>query len=122
MSRLTTPRPFLKWVGGKGQLVDQLLERAPAHFGAYHEPFLGGGAFFFALYRAGRIRSAFLTDLNWELVDAFRAVRDETNAVLDRLATFRHTEKFFYNLRKRDPKRMVLANRAARMIFLIKTC
>ena len=75
-----------------------------------------------ALYREERIRSAFLTDLNWELIDTFTAVRDETDAVLNRLSTFRHTEKFFYTLRKRNPKRMVLANRAARMIFLNKTC
>ncbi len=122
MAQLSIPRPFLKWVGGKGQIVDQLIQRAPTQFGAYHEPFLGGGAFFFGLYRAGRIRQAYLTDVNSELIDTFRAVRDETDAVLARLETFRHTEKFFYALRKRNPKRMIPANRAARMIFLNKTC
>lgn len=122
MAQLSIPRPFLKWVGGKGQIIDKLIARAPAQFGAYHEPFLGGGALFFGLYRAELIRHAFLTDVNWELIDTFRAVRDETDAVLDRLAKFRHTERFFYNLRKRNPRRMVLANRAARMIFLNKTC
>lgn len=122
MSHLITPRPFLKWVGGKGQLVSQLIERAPAQFSTYHEPFMGGGAFFFALYRAQRIEKAYLSDLNTELVDAYTAVRDQTDAVLARLASFRHTEKFFYALRKRNPQRMILVNRAARMIFLNKTC
>lgn len=122
MSHHTIPRPFLKWVGGKGQLVGQLIERTPAQFGAYHEPFMGGGAFFFALYRAQRIRTAFLSDINTELVDAYTAVRDETEAVIERLAKFRHTEKFFYTQRKRNPWRMIRPNRAARMIFLNKTC
>lgn len=122
MGQLVIPRPFLKWVGGKSQLADQLLERIPAQFGAYHEPFVGGGALFFALYRAGLIHKAYLSDANRELIDAYIAVRDHTDEILDRLAKYRHTEKFFYQLRERNPWRMRLPNRAARMIFLNKTC
>ena len=122
MGRLTTPRPFLKWVGGKGQLAEQLMACLPPEFGAYHEPFLGGGAFFFALYRKGLISKGYLSDINWELIDTYTAVRDNTDAVLARLSTFRHTKNFFYNLRARDPRRMKLVNRAARMIYLNKTC
>ena len=122
MARLVTPRPFLKWVGGKGQLADRLMDCLPPQFGAYHEPFLGGGAFFFSLYREGLISKGFLSDINWELIDAYTAVRDSTDAVLARLATFRHTETFFYELRAKNPRRMKLVNRAARMIYLNKTC
>lgn len=117
-----TPRPFLKWVGGKGQLLDELIDRTPRRFGAYHEPFLGGGAFYFALQRMGRIEEAHLGDLNWELIDTFRSVRDKPDAVLKRLAKFRHTETFYYDMRRKNPKRMKPVNRAARMIFLNKTC
>ncbi len=121
MSRIT-PRPFLKWVGGKGQLLNKLIERTPPRFGAYHEPFLGGGAFYFALQRMGRIREAHLADLNWELIDTFRSVRDQPDQILARLETFRHTETFFYDMRRKNPRRMKPVNRAARMIFLNKTC
>ena len=117
-----TPRPFLKWVGGKGQLLGELIERAPQRFGAYHEPFLGGGAFFFALQRMGRVRQAHLADLNWELIGTYQAVRDTPDAILKRMEKFRHTETFFYEMRRKNPKRMNAVNRAARMIFLNKTC
>ncbi len=121
MGRIT-PRPFLKWVGGKGQLLNKLVERTPPRFGVYHEPFLGGGAFYFALQRMGRIQEAHLADLNWELIDTFQAVRDHPEAILARLEKFRYTETFFYNMRRKNPKRMKPVNRAARMIFLNKTC
>ncbi|MGB1253296.1 MAG: DNA adenine methylase, partial [Candidatus Promineifilaceae bacterium] len=91
-------------------------------FGAYHEPFLGGGAFFFALYREGLISKGYLSDINAELIDAYTVVRDCTDELLARLATFRHTETFFYGLRAKNPRRMTLINRAARMIYLNKTC
>lgn len=121
MGRIT-PRPFLKWVGGKGQLLNELTTRTPHGFGAYHEPFLGGGAFYFALQRMGRINEAHLADLNWELIDTFRVVRDQPEEILERLEKFRHTETFYYNMRRKNPKRMKPVNRAARMIFLNKTC
>ena len=49
-------RPFIKWAGGKGQLLPELTQRLPGHFGRYHEPFVGGGALFFHLHSAGRLR------------------------------------------------------------------
>lgn len=78
--------------------------------------------FFFALYRAGKIQNARLSDLNAELIDTYTAVRDSAETILDRLATFPHTENFFYKMRAKNPKRMILPNRAARMIYLNKTC
>ena len=115
------PRPFLKWAGGKTQLVDELTRRLPANFGAYHEPFIGGGALFFALYRAGRIRRAILSDLNAELIDTYTAIRDCVVQVIQRLARFPHAKDFYYQLRSQNPAELDLPARAARMIYLNKT-
>ena len=115
------PRPFLKWAGGKTQLLDALMARMPAHFRAYHEPFLGGGALFFALHRAGRLTRAFLSDSNAELIDAYIAIRDHADEVIALLARYPHDEAFYYDLRAQDPWRLSLPERAARMIYLNKT-
>ncbi len=115
------PRPFLKWAGGKTQLLDALMARMPAAFRAYHEPFLGGGALFFALHRAGRLTRAFLSDSNAELIDAYIAIRDHAEEVIALLAGYPHDRDFYYALRAQDPWRLSLPERAARMIYLNKT-
>ncbi len=117
----SVPRPFLKWAGGKTQLVDELTRRMPAYFGNYHEPFLGGGALFFKLYREGRIRHAVISDLNAELVDTYIAIRDHVDDVIGLLSKFPHDKDFYYRLRSQDPAKMELPKRAARMIYLNKT-
>ncbi len=115
------PRPFLKWAGGKTQLLDALMARMPAAFRAYHEPFLGGGALFFALHRAGKLTRAFLSDSNAELIDAYIAIRDHAEEVIALLAGYPHDRDFYYALRAQDPWRLSLPERAARMIYLNKT-
>ena len=122
MARLSTPRPFVKWVGGKRQLLKELVQRIPQHFGAYHEPFVGGGALFFELYRSKRISKAVISDMNAELIDTYIAIRDYVEDVTGILATYPHNEDFFYNLRAEDPWEMDIPHRAARMIYLNKTC
>lgn len=117
----SVPRPFLKWAGGKTQLVDELTRRMPAYFINYHEPFIGGGALFFKLYRESRIHHAVISDLNAELVDTYIAIRDHVDEVIDLLSGFPHNEHFYYRLRSQDPGEMDLPNRAARMIYLNKT-
>ncbi|NPA90293.1 MAG: DNA adenine methylase [Chloroflexi bacterium] len=116
------PRPFLKWAGGKTSLLPILLETAPPQFGTYYEPFLGGGAFFFALYRAGRIRRAVLGDINQELMDTYQALKVQVDAVISLLDTYPHDRTFYYTLRDQDPWTLSLPARAARMIYLNKTC
>jgi len=115
------PRPFLKWAGGKTQLLDALMARMPARFRTYHEPFLGGGALFFGLYRAGTLNHAFLSDSNAELIDTYIAVRDHADEVIARLGRYPHDEAFYYALRAQDPWQLSLPERAARMIYLNKT-
>ena len=120
-----TPRPFLKWVGGKRQLLSELVRAVDSTdaFRRYHEPFLGGGALFFALARTGRLkRPSHLSDGNPNLIDAYVAIRDQVDAVIDLLTKHReyHNEKYFYAVRSNVPQG--LAERAARIIYLNKTC
>ncbi len=115
------PRPFLKWAGGKTQLLDALMHRKPPTYAAYHEPFLGGGALFFGLYRAHALTKVFLSDSNRELIDAYIAVRDHVDEIIELLSEYPHEEAFYYELRAKDPWKLSLPERAARMIYLNKT-
>ena len=120
-----TPRPFLKWLGGKRQLLTELLEavRAVGTFRHYFEPFLGGGALFFALARMGYLLNrANLSDRNPNLIDAYTGVRDHVDEVVDILTyhQLRHSEEHYYTVRANVPRD--LPNRAARIIYLNKTC
>ena len=85
-------KPFIKWQGSKQRLTDQLLARAPKTFGSYFEPFLGGGALFFALAP----ERAFLSDLNQSLVTTFQTVRDDPEGLMRRLDVM-------LSLHKEDP-------------------
>lgn len=96
------PRPFVKWAGGKRQLLPVLTESAPKDFDTYHEPFVGGGALFFALVAAGRVQKAVLSDNNLRLVRTWRAVRDSVDEVMARLAEMPNTLEFFTATKKVD--------------------
>ena len=115
------PHPFLKWAGGKTQLVGELKERKPPSFNAYHEPFVGSGALFFKLFRDRLIQRASISDLNSELIDAYIAVRDQVDSVIGLLSEYPHNEDFYYSLRAKNPQELDLPARAARMIYLNKT-
>jgi DNA adenine methylase len=80
-------QPFLKWAGGKRQLLPELRRFYPADFGAYHEPFLGSGAVFFDLLQLGRLEGhrVVLSDTNPDVVGCCRALRDGTDAVITHL-------------------------------------
>lgn len=116
------PGPFIKWVGGKGRLLAQLEELMPSQYEGYHEPFVGGGAMFFHL----RPRQASLSDLNERLVTTYRAVRDDVDGVIERLAEHRrnHCATHFYECRQRFNARHELdeADAAALFVYLNKTC
>jgi len=120
------PHPFLKWVGGKGQLLAALMERvrAAGDFGRYHEPFVGGGALFFEMHRAGVLgpKHARLSDNNPRLIEAYRAVQTEPESLIKLLADHEaaHNEQYYYEMRATVPDTPV--ERAARIIYLNKTC
>lgn len=122
MKKQGTPRPFIKWVGGKRQLLKDLTKRLPKNIDTYHEPFVGGGALFFELHRSNRFKNAIISDTNAELIDTYIAIRDHVENVIKLLATYPHNESFFYALRADDPLQMDIEHRAARMIYLNKTC
>ncbi len=118
-------RPFVKWVGGKRSIIEPLLARLPARMDAYYEPFLGGGAVFFALANEHRVRSAHLSDANERLVTTYKAVRDDVEAVIALLRRHaRLTSKgHFYRVRERlNSGRLDEAQTAAAFIYLNKVC
>lgn len=88
-------KPFVKWVGGKRQLLPELRKRLPSSFGTYYEPFVGGGALFFDLAPS----SAVLTDSNERLVRTYRAIRDDVESVISTLETLPHERETFTRLR-----------------------
>ena len=123
--RMAVPRPFLKWAGGKGQLLEQLMARVDraGDFGRYHEPFVGGGALFFEMFRSCRLRKhAWLADNNPNLIDAYWGVKKDVERVIQLLLLHRkrHSKEYYYQVRAGVPKDRL--KRAARIICLNKTC
>lgn len=116
------PRPFVKWAGGKRWSVPHILEALPPMIETYYEPFLGGGAVFFALARAGRFKRAIISDSNPELIATYRALRDDYDGVVRAIAKLGpnrvYAEKYH---RIRDSKPRTEAGKAARFLFLNKT-
>jgi DNA adenine methylase len=110
-------RPFLKWAGGKGQLLDQLRLRMPTRYRRYLEPFAGGGALFFSL----QPKQALLADINAELIDCYVATRDDVEGVIEALGSHRYATEDYYRVRAVDRTTLSLAERAARTIYLNKT-
>jgi DNA adenine methylase len=110
-------RPFLKWAGGKRQLLPSLLRHAPANPPRYFEPFVGGGALFFAM----RPEKAVLADVNERLIRAYEGVRKSVDEVIRLLRSYPHDPEFFYSFRQKDIDDDTDAEVAAWFIYLNKT-
>lgn len=115
-------RPFLKWAGGKTNLLPSLRVRYPQAARTYYDPFLGSGAVAFDVIERIKPERAVLSDRNPELIDTFIAVRDDVSAVTELLREHeaRHGHAHYYSVRGQVPA--TLAERAARVIYLNKTC
>lgn len=111
-------KPILKWAGGKTQLLDELLLKVPASYNRYIEPFVGGGALFFALHP----ENALIADSNPELINTYRQVAENVDKVIQHLKTYQNTQEAFYEVRKLEWTALNPVEAAARMIFLNKTC
>ena len=124
MKKLVFPKPFLKWAGGKTNLLGQYEPLFPEWSGDYFEPFIGSGAVFFYLSARPEERNYYLSDLNREIVDAFCAVRDDVEGVIKLLAKHQqlHSKDYFYQVRGLVPKNLSALEKAARTIYLNKTC
>jgi DNA adenine methylase len=110
------PVPFLKWAGGKRQLLPQIEALLPARIETYYEPFLGGAALFFRLATLGRFKRAVLADANPELVNCYRQIRDHVESVIEVLGKYRNERRRYYAVRAKVPASDV--ERAARLIYL----
>jgi DNA adenine methylase len=110
------PRPFLKWAGSKRALLQHIVPVLPKRFGTYYEPFLGSGSLFFLL----QPKDAVISDSCSELVETFRAVRDDVEAVIRYLAEWQPDKETFDLVRaQKTPGKF---KRAAQFIYLNKTC
>ncbi|QHG15622.1 DNA adenine methylase [Nostoc sp. ATCC 53789] len=114
----TSPRPFLKWAGGKSRLIQQYIPYFPKSYKNYYEPFLGGGAVFFYL----QPKTATLTDINAELINTYCCVRDSVEELISLLKEhkIRHNKDYYYSVRNNSGGTDI--EKAARLIYLNKTC
>lgn len=112
------PKPFIKWVGGKRALLEELHNHIPESFNTYHEPFVGGGALFFSL----QPEKAVISDTNLELVVTYQVVKKQTDKLIQLLQEHQesHSKDYYYSIREQQPKEPL--DIAARFIYLNKTC
>lgn len=123
MQTTPTPRPIIKWAGGKQSLLAELARRAPPTFGRYFEPFAGGAAMFFHLAP----QDAVLSDTNADLVNLYQVLATDVEAVIRRLYRHRarHGKRHYYQIRERWNDRSYRwspAARAAAFVYLNRTC
>ena len=111
-------KPFLKWAGGKTQLLGELHKYVPNNYNKYIEPFIGGGAMFFSL----NSHKSIISDSNEELIITYRQVKSNVEEIISHLENFEHNEEFYYNIRQQNPQDLEESQRAARLIYLNKTC
>jgi DNA adenine methylase len=115
-------RPFVKWVGGKRQLLNTIENHLP-YFSKYYEPFVGGGALLFSV----QPKKAVINDSNEELINLYNVIKESPEELIEDLKKHKNEEKYFYEIRVIDrekKKYLKLSNieRASRIIFLNKTC
>jgi len=114
--------PFLKWVGGKRQIIPEITEVLPKKITHYYEPFVGGGAVFFHL----QPKKAVICDLNSELINVYKVIKSNLNELIDDLKMHKNDEIYFYKIRSLDRaedfKKLSDIERASRVIYLNKTC
>ena len=130
-NKLTLPEtsPFVKWAGGKTQLLDRLDKFIPLKFNRYFEPFLGGGALFYHLASVRNRRFiAYLSDINQELINVYEVVKSNVEELIDTLKAYKTKyckapENFYHELRDCfDADNSSRIENAARLITLNKTC
>lgn len=109
---------FIKWAGGKTWLLNLRQDIFPSEYNQYFEPFIGGGSVFFHL----QPQRAILSDVNEELIETYTALRDEAELVIHQLEIHQHnnSKEYYYRIRDYEPRTPV--EKAARMIYLNKTC
>jgi len=122
---VSEPKPFVKWVGGKRQLMQELENNFPKKFGTYHEPFLGGGAVMFNLLTKDPLLSCNVSDFNSDLILAYVTIRDKVGKLIESLENHsknyhKDSVEYYYHIRKQEPKQQI--EKVSRLLFLNKTC
>jgi DNA adenine methylase len=116
------PKPFIKWAGGKRQLLKEISKVIPAHFETYIEPFVGGGAVFFYLLPS----KAILMDNNPILINVYKVIKNNVNALIPLLQAHQNNKEYFYEIRKADRmpefKNWSEVKQASRFIYLNRCC
>lgn len=116
--------PFLKWVGGKRQLMPSIVEHLPQNINDYKyiEPFIGGGAVLFNL----QPKNAIINDFNEELINVYQVIKNNLDELIADLKKHKNEAEYFYSIRSLDRngefKKLTAVQRASRVIFLNKTC
>jgi len=115
---------FLKWAGGKTQLIDQFNALFPESIKRYFEPFVGSGAVFFYVKNKFNPKEVLISDINDELINCFKVVRDDLAELMILLEHHKlyHSKRHFYEVREMDPEKLPRIEAAARFIYLNKTC
>lgn len=114
--------PFLKWAGGKGQLLRIFEPFYPQRFGRYFEPFIGGGAVFFSLGARHPGFTASISDYNSELVNCYQVVKKDVEKLIAALRSHQNDSEYYYHMRALDLNSLNSIERASRLIYLNKTC
>jgi DNA adenine methylase len=119
------PKPFVKWAGGKRQLIVKLQKNLPNEFDTYYEPFLGGGALLFHLLYNHPNLKCHVSDLNSDLILAYITIRDKIDELLDSLQKhseqyYKNSKSYYYLVRESKPKNQVA--KVSRLLFLNRTC
>ena len=117
------PHPFLKWAGGKRQLLSQIDLYIPKSFNKYIEPFVGGGALFFYLLP----KNAILNDINQDLINTYRVIKENVSELITSLKKHKNEEEYFYKIRSVDRnldefKTWSDVEKASRVIYLNRCC
>lgn len=114
--------PIVKWVGGKRQLMFELIKNMPKSYNRYFEPFIGGGALFFEL----QPEQAYISDMNEELINLYSIVRDNVYELIDDLSKHEVSKEYFLEIRNIDRTEQYTelsdVERASRFIYLNRTC
>jgi DNA adenine methylase len=114
--------PFLKWVGGKRQIMPSIVALMPKNIKSYCEPFAGGGAVLFHL----QPQKAIINDFNEELINVYQVIKNNLFELIEDLKKHKNGPEYFYNLRAIDRteefKKLTKIERASRIIYLNKTC
>jgi len=115
---------FIKWAGGKKQLLEQFKQFFPQKAERYFEPFVGGGAVAFYIIQKNNLKEIYLSDINEELINCYKMIRDNVEELISQLRFHKesHNKEYYYSLRELSPEILSKVERASRFIYLNKTC